>query len=68
MSHFSLEVSSYNAHYIRMLFCQHEAIYETVYVEFQCKRLEILKSLNAVSCDKYNGHKKSFVQSDYSDE
>jgi len=37
---------------------------ETDALEFQCKRLEILKSLNAASCVKYNGHKKSFVQAD----
>jgi hypothetical protein len=35
---------------------------ETVDLEFQCKNLEILKSLNAASCVKYKGHKKNFVQ------
>jgi hypothetical protein len=37
---------------------------ETVDLGFQCNSLEVLKSVNAASCVKYNGHKKSFVQAD----
>jgi hypothetical protein len=65
ISHFSLGTSAYNAHYILTFFWQTKAIYETDDLEFQCNRLNILKSLSAASCVKYKGHKKSFVQADW---